>query len=56
LDVVGIYGGFQGVGIKTIVPSKATAKISCRLVPSQHPDKIIKVCHILFMRPTLVFS
>lgn len=43
LDVVGIYGGFQGVGIKTIVPSKATAKISCRIVPNQNPDKIIKV-------------
>lgn len=43
LDVVGIYGGFQGVGIKTIVPSKATAKISCRLVPNQNPDKIIQV-------------
>lgn len=42
LDVVGIYGGFQGVGIKTIVPSKATAKISCRIVPNQNPDKIIK--------------
>ena len=45
LDVVGIYGGFQGVGIKTIVPSKATAKISCRLVPNQNPDNIIKVRH-----------
>lgn len=42
LDVVGIYGGFQGVGIKTIVPAKATAKISCRLVPNQNPDKIIQ--------------
>lgn len=31
------------MGIKTIVPSKATAKISCRLVPNQTPDKIIKV-------------
>lgn len=43
LDVVGIYGGFEGVGIKTIVPSKATAKISCRIVPNQNPDTIIKV-------------
>ena len=45
LDVVGIYGGFQGNGIKTIVPSKATAKISCRLVPEQNPDDIIQVGH-----------
>ena len=43
LDVVGIYGGFQGVGVKTIVPSKATAKVSCRLVPNQDPDKIVQV-------------
>lgn len=43
LDVVGIWGGFQGDGIKTIVPSKAVAKISCRLVPDQEPDKIIQV-------------
>lgn len=43
LDVVGIYGGFQGVGIKTIVPAKATAKLSCRLVPFQDPDHIVEV-------------
>lgn len=43
LDVVGIWGGFQGAGVKTIVPSKATAKVSCRLVPNQNPDKIVQV-------------
>ncbi|KAK9817046.1 hypothetical protein WJX72_008852 [[Myrmecia] bisecta] len=43
LDVVGIYGGFQGEGIKTIIPSKATAKLSARLVPDQDPEHILKV-------------
>ncbi|CAK0764903.1 hypothetical protein CVIRNUC_003205 [Coccomyxa viridis] len=42
LDVVGIWGGFTGTGIKTIVPSKATAKISCRLVPDQDPVAILE--------------
>lgn len=42
LDCNGIYGGFTGVGAKTVLPSKATAKISMRLVPNQNPDKIAK--------------
>mgnify|MGYP006273226641 CR=1 FL=1 len=39
-DVNGIYGGYTGEGPKTIVPSTATAKITCRLVPNQNPDKL----------------
>lgn len=39
-DVNGITGGYQGEGPKTIIPSWATAKITCRLVPNQNPDKI----------------
>ncbi len=39
-EVHGIGGGFTGVGSKTVIPSKATAKVSIRLVPRQEPEKI----------------
>jgi acetylornithine deacetylase/succinyl-diaminopimelate desuccinylase-like protein len=43
LDCNGIFGGFTGEGAKTVLPSKATAKISMRLVPDQDPKKIAKL-------------
>ena len=41
LEVHGIAGGFTGAGAKTVIPSKATAKVSFRLVPDQDPEKLI---------------
>jgi acetylornithine deacetylase/succinyl-diaminopimelate desuccinylase-like protein len=43
LDCNGIFGGFTGEGAKTVLPSKASAKISMRLVPNQDPKKISKL-------------
>lgn len=43
LDVNGIWGGYTGEGAKTVLPSKAYAKISMRLVPNQDPDKITEL-------------
>lgn len=42
-DVCGIWGGHTGEGSKTVLPSKAYAKVSCRLVPHQQHEKISKM-------------
>ena len=40
-EVHGIRGGFTGAGSKTVIPAKAVAKVSFRLVPKQNPDKLL---------------
>ena len=49
-DINGIYGGYQGEGGKTIIPAKAVAKFTFRLVPKQDPEKIAKALE-QFLRP-----
>jgi len=41
-DINGIFGGYTGEGMKTIIPAVATAKITIRLVPDQKPDKVVE--------------
>ncbi len=50
LDVNGIWGGYIGEGAKTVLPSKAYAKISMRLVPNQSSEKIAKCFQQYFER------
>jgi acetylornithine deacetylase/succinyl-diaminopimelate desuccinylase-like protein len=42
IEINGINGGYSGAGFKTVIPAKAIAKVSCRLVPNQNPAKIGK--------------
>ncbi len=56
LDINGIYGGYTGEGAKTIIPSRATAKVSMRLVPNQKSARILDLFegHISRIAPPTV--
>jgi acetylornithine deacetylase/succinyl-diaminopimelate desuccinylase-like protein len=56
LELNGIWGGYTGEGAKTVIPSKAYAKLSTRLVPKQDPDKIARLVekHIRKLLPKTV--
>lgn len=49
-EINGVWGGFTGTGAKTVLPAKAAAKLSMRLVPDQDPDKIAALVEDWFVR------
>lgn len=43
MEIHGVVGGYTGPGIKTVIPPRASVKVSCRIVPKQDPKKIMKL-------------
>nr|MCH9811176.1 peptidase dimerization domain-containing protein [bacterium] len=49
-EVNGIFGGYQGEGSKTIIPSSATAKVTCRLIAGQDPEEVAEKVSTYFKK------
>ena len=56
LEINGMIGGYTGPGMKTVLPAKASAKITCRLVPHQGPVRVTQCVaeHIQRLAPPTV--
>jgi acetylornithine deacetylase/succinyl-diaminopimelate desuccinylase-like protein len=58
LEINGLVGGWIGEGAKTVLPARAMAKVSCRLVPDQQPEEILALlrAHVANLTPDTVTS
>ena len=50
LEINGLWGGYTGSGFKTVIPAKAYAKISCRLISGQNPERIENIIRFFLQK------
>ena len=58
MTINGLSGGYQGEGMKTVLPNEASVKLDCRLVPNQDPDAVFEAIrdHLLAVNPELTVT